>query len=93
MKEQEHQMNDTSVQSPTSPRYPDCHVTLLGTSTHAVSIMMKVRRALGRYLCDAGLPSMEADAVVQEFVQEAMAGDADNPDHVLTTAFRWVDVN
>lgn len=77
-------------QENTGPRYPGCSVTLLGTSVHAVSIMMKVRRGLERHLREQGKSSEETEVIVTEFVDEAQSGDYDN---VLTTAFRWVDVN
>ena len=83
-------MTDTQTQTPDGPRYPGCHVTLLGTSTHAVSIMMKVRRGLERYLRQQGTPADEIARVTGEFMDEARSGDYDN---VLTTAFCWVDVN
>ncbi len=75
---------------PTSPRYPDCTVVLSGTSVHAVSIMMKVRRGLARYLRDTGMPVEKVEAVTQEFMDEAQSGDYDN---VLITAMRWVTVD
>lgn len=80
-------MND---EQPTGTRYPDCHVTLLGTSVHPASVMLKVSRGLERYLREEGATPGEVRAIAQEFLHEAQSGDYDN---VLTTAFRWVDVN
>lgn len=79
------QMQETAV-----PRYPKCRVTLLGTSTHAVSIITKTRRALELYLREQGMTPQEIRLITQEFTDEATSGGYDN---VLTTAFRWVDVN
>lgn len=83
-------MNSDPAQETTGPRYPECHVTLLGTSANVYSIVGKVRRALGRHLRESGSTREEAETLVEEFTDEAMSGDYDN---ALTTAFRWVDVN
>lgn len=85
-------MSDTTTQTPdtSGPRYPDCHVTLTDSSANAVSIMMKVRRGLERYLRQQGSSTDEIRNITEEFMDEAQSGDYDN---VLTTAFRWVDVN
>lgn len=73
----------------TGPKYPDCTVQLLGTSTHAVAIFRRVRRELINHLVSQG---WDRQAAVQEgdaFEDEAISGDYD---HVLITCQRWVTV-
>ncbi len=65
-----------------APKYPDVEVTLTGTDGNAFSIIGKVAKALRR----ASVPP----AIVSEFTKEATSGDYD---HVLATAFAWVDVS
>lgn len=79
-----------NTQEPTYPRYPKCEVTLLNTSSNSFSIIGKVRRGLERHLRSEGKTPEEIDAVLKEFRDEATSG---GPDDVLTTAFRWVEVN
>lgn len=63
------------------PKYPNIKVQLTGEDGNAFSVIGRTARALRR----AGVP----DAEVDEFRDEAMAGDYDN---VLQTAMKWVDV-
>lgn len=64
-----------------SVRFPDITVRLVGTDSHAFSIISTVERALRRGGVDR--------EVIAEFRKEAMSGDYDN---VLATAMRWVEV-
>lgn len=71
--------------------YPECEVTLLGTSTNAASIIQTVVRALRRHIMeDLGLSASDARQITNNFTEEATSGDYDN---VLITCHRWVSVN
>lgn len=71
-------------------RYPACEVELVGTSKNAVLIIMRVHKALWRYLVQVeGLSSAQAEPIADEFREEAKSGDYDD---VLITCFRWVTV-
>ena len=67
--------------NPTTPRYPDVTVRLVGEDGNAFSIMGRVRGALRR----ADVPQDE----IERFTAEAMAGDYDD---LLRTVMAWVDV-
>lgn len=62
-------------------KYPDVEVQLSGEDGNAMSIIVRVRKALRR----ADVPTEEIEA----FSKEAMSGDYDN---VLQTAMKWVNV-
>jgi len=62
-------------------KYPDIKVQLLGRDGNAFLVLGLVQRALK----DAGLPQDK----VQEYIDEATAGDYD---HLLRTTMRWVEV-
>lgn len=66
---------------PSLPLYPDVEVELLGHDGNAFAILGAVSKALRR--------SGHADAV-EAFMTDATSGDYD---HVLQTAFRYVEVS
>lgn len=66
----------------TAPKYPDVRVRLTGTDGNAFAVLGAVSRALQR----AGVPKAERDA----FLAEATADDYD---HLLAAALRWVDAS
>lgn len=61
-------------------KYPDIEVEL--DDSHAVAIMMKVKRAMHR----AKVPPEEIEA----YMKEAKSGDYD---HLLATTMKWVNVS
>lgn len=63
------------------PRFPDIEVRLVGEDGNAYAVLGAVLRALRQ----AEVP----EAVVQEFLAEATAGDYD---YLLQTVVRWVEV-
>lgn len=62
-------------------KYPEVTVELIGTSSHAMSIMGLTKRALVR----AGVNAEE----IKKYIDEATSGDYDN---VIQTTMRWVNV-
>lgn len=64
------------------PRYPDLDVQLTGQDGNAFMVLGLVTKALRGH----GVPDDEVD----EFMQQATAGDYD---HLLATCMRWVNVN
>lgn len=70
----------TTTYTPSSPRYPDVHVTLMGEDGNAFAILGNVSQALRR----AG----HGDAV-DAYTAEATAGDYDQ---LLAVTLCWVDV-
>ena len=64
------------------PKFPEVHVQLIGTSSHALAIVSRVQRALRKH----GAPKDVQDA----FFKEATSG---NYDHVISTAMDWVTVH
>jgi len=70
----------TTTYTPSSPRYPDVHVTLVGEDGNAFAILGRVSKALRR----AGYPEAAA-----AYMDEATAGDYDQ---LLAVTLCWVDV-
>ena len=70
------------MRTPSQPKYPDVHVTLVGRDGNAFAILAAVRAGMRRALID--------EAECRAFFVEATAGDYD---HLLATAMRWVDVS
>ena len=64
------------------PKFPEVHVQLIGTSSHALAIVSRVKKALKKN----GAPS----DVIDVFCDEALSG---NYDHVIQTAMDWVTVH
>ena len=65
----------------TSPQYPHVSVQLTGMDGNAWGILARVSRALR----DAGVPTPK----VEEYNEEAMAGDYNN---LLRVTMEWVEV-
>lgn len=66
----------------TQPKFPKVHVTLMGGDGNAFSILAKCRRAAQR----GGVSQKDID----EFTNEAMAGDYD---HLLQTCMQYFEVS
>lgn len=64
------------------PKFPEVHVQLIGTSSHALAIVSRVQKALRKN----GAPK----DVLDTFFKEATSG---NYDHVIQTAMAWVTVH
>jgi hypothetical protein len=62
-------------------KYPNIEVELTGNDGHAISVMMKVKRALRK----GGVSTEECE----EYQKEALSGDYNN---VLWVSMNWVDV-
>lgn len=75
--------------SDNGPRHPEITVELTGIDGNAFSIIGAVSRALRRGLREQGMPRDQVAAEVSDFQSEATSGDYD---HLLATAFRWVEV-
>jgi hypothetical protein len=69
-------------QTPTGPRYPEIEVQLTSHDGNAFAVLGAVQTALRDNAVD--------DEAVSEFMDEATADDYD---HLLMTAMRWVNVS
>lgn len=72
----------SGMTNPTSPKYPDITVELVGQDGNPMSVIGRVRAALRT----AGVPTEQ----INEFSTEATSGSYAD---VITTACRWVAVS
>jgi hypothetical protein len=72
------------------PRYPGCHVKLVGEDGNAFFIMGRVGGALRKHLRGLGWTNLSIDGELATFYEQAKSGDYD---HLLQTVMAWVDTD